>query len=109
MSLTAEKLARIPEEYKTFLEMLWPVVRSQEDGSVIRVSGIPFWMIANRVSERHGYSERQVKELAENLAGKGWIESDSLGFYVPHGQGIEVLRAMFQPSKRPKVPALPEL
>lgn len=107
MAITAERVREIPEPYKTFLQMLWPVIGSQEDDSVIKITGIPFWMIHRAMADRHRYSEVQVREIAETLRERGWVEWNELGFYVPKGEGIAVLRAINQPQKVPTVPALP--
>jgi hypothetical protein len=110
MTISTEQIYKIPGEYLTFLQVLWAVVRSREDESVPEVSGIPFWMIYRVVSERHGYSEHQVRQLAENLKSRGWIQEDKLGFFTPCGRGIEILQSLNPQTSTTTTapPALPE-
>jgi hypothetical protein len=107
MAISADQINQIPEPYKTFLQALWPVVISDDDGSLIRVTGIPLWMISRAVGERHGYTEQQVRELSRILQDRGWIERDDLGFYIPKGQGVAVLRRLNQVEAAAEVPGLP--
>lgn len=102
-----ENIEKMDEAYKTFLLSLWDVVRTQEDGSVIRVTGIPFYMIANRVHELHGLSEADIQKMARSLISLGWISVDKFGFYVPIGQGIEILRVLMKQLFVPTAPPPP--
>ncbi|MDX1966714.1 MAG: hypothetical protein SFV23_06040 [Planctomycetaceae bacterium] len=108
MAITKEDLQKVPEPYKTFMQALWPVIRTDEDGSIVRVTGIPYHMIESIVADRHGYSQTQVQTLSQQLQARGWIEVDKFGFYRPAGQGIEALRAINHAEPVAAVPELPE-
>ncbi len=94
MTWTLEQLEQIPEVYRDFLIVLKPILDSKAPGVVLRINGIPFGMIYNALSNKHGYDVEQVRQVAQNLRRAGWIDEDKLGFFTPTAQGEDLIRTL---------------
>lgn len=111
MTWTVEQLEQIPELYRDFLIVLKPVLDSKSPGKVLRINGIPFGMIYNALSTKHGLDVEQVRQAAQNLRQAEWIDEDKLGFFTPTAKGEDLIRALSASESQvvQRVPPMPTL
>ena len=111
MTWTVEQLEQISEVYRDFLTVLKPVLDSKAPGTILRITGIPFGMIYNVLSNKYGYDVERVRQLAHNIRAQGLIEEDSLGFFTPTAKGEDLIRALsgMGDAIEKRVPPLPSI
>ena len=110
MEYTKDQISSIPEPHRDFLLALWPIIDSQRQGSVLRISGIHFSQLYGILSRRHGYEPFEARQVADALKQGGWVGEDLHGFFRPTGQGESLLLAMQRvPRESSRVPQLPQL
>jgi hypothetical protein len=109
MTWTSDQLKQIPEVYRDFMIVLKPILDSKAPGRILQITGIPFGMIYQALSNKHGYDSQQVRQLAHNLRVRGWIAEDDLGFFTPTAEGEDLIRALSgsENEVRKTVPPLP--
>lgn len=107
MSWSQEKLEKVPEVYRDFMQVLRAVPDSR--GSALQITGIPLGKVFNALAPKYGYTPAHVRELAERLKKARLIEEDpKFGFVWPTPEGEEMIRAIAG-SEEPAAVAVPEL
>lgn len=109
MLFTKAQLDRVPDIYRDFMLTLSPIIRSRDE--VLRINGIPLGRIFTALVTKYQYTPEQIRKIADNLVGEGWVAEDKLGFFSPTAKGEDILRAILdaQEPEPVDVPPLPKL
>lgn len=110
MTWTLEKLGTIPEVYRDFMMTLKPVIDTRAPEAVLKITGIPFDMVYDKLSVRHGYEIEQIRQVAKSLRQRDLIREDERGVFTPTEEGERFIRALAKSRRSVPlwVPPLPD-
>jgi hypothetical protein len=107
MTWTREQLEQIPEVYRHFMLALKPVIDSRD--KVLQITAVPFGDVWEVLSWRHEYGREQIRQIADRLKEKGWVEETPWHSFFPTPVGEELIHAFSStPELVQYVPPLPD-
>jgi hypothetical protein len=109
MTWSSDQIHQIPEVYVDFLLALRAVIETRRGKRVLKVTAIPYGRIFEYLRTKHGLEPHEIREIADTLRERGFVEMDRLGFVTPTETGEELIDVLADeeqaaPSRVPPFP-----